>query len=84
MKVVLNIEFTGLAKGLSIDETALAEPDLAGVLPSVGDTLVIRDWPGNAPRALVCKRRRLDLTKEPGELHVHIALDMAPPAPAVS
>lgn len=81
MKTVLNIEFTGLAKGLSIDETCLAEPDLAGFLPSVGDTLVLRDWPGNAPTmALVCKRRRVDLTKlSEGELHVHIALDKAPP-----
>ena len=81
MKTVLDIEFTGLAKGLSIDETTLAEPELAGVLPCVGDILVIRDWPGNEPRALLCTRRRLDLTHM-GELRVHMTLDMAPPGSA--
>lgn len=82
MKTVLTIDFTGLAKGLSIDETGLAEPDLAGVLPSVGDILVTTGWPGNDRLVLVCRSRRLTLAPLQDELHVHIVLDMAPPGSA--
>lgn len=81
MKEMVHIEFTGLAAALARDASDLAEPDLAGFVPSVGDILELRDWPGNEVRRWVCRGRRLDLTQG-GERHVHIQLDMAPPASA--
>lgn len=74
----VTIELIGLAKAALQDETALAQVDFGPHWPNAGDTLAIRDWPGNAVRTLRCTRRHWDLT-EVGQPRLCIVLDMAGP-----
>lgn len=82
MKYTVVIELTAMAKALLQDETALAQFDFADVLPNAGDTVAIRDWPGNAVVNLRCSRRHFDLS-EAGSPRLCILLDMVPPGLAV-
>lgn len=72
------IELTAMARALLQDETNLAQYDFAGVYPNAGDTVAIRDWPGNAVVNLRCSRRHFDMA-EAGSPRLCILLDTAPP-----